>query len=115
MKVSTIKAIMDYESVFENLRTSFITELSIYRESCEALLRPLMLPDSQLKKLLADDPVVEAWKDVKIDNGIREHLKQDYETYDQCVRRLNKRIHLMARKLKLDKDLKVGINILDLN
>ncbi|KAF8535326.1 hypothetical protein BDD12DRAFT_893263 [Trichophaea hybrida] len=50
--VSTIKNMKNYESIFENLHTSFVTGLSIYRHSCEELLSPLMLPDNKFHELL---------------------------------------------------------------
>ncbi|KAH0543123.1 hypothetical protein FGG08_002549 [Glutinoglossum americanum] len=95
----------DYESVFENLHTSFITGLSIYRDSCEQLLSPLMLPDNKFYELL-EKPEGNAWKDAELGESLHERLGSDYGPYRSSIKQLNKKIILFSKKLKLDDDMR---------
>ncbi|KAF8246380.1 hypothetical protein K440DRAFT_366847 [Wilcoxina mikolae CBS 423.85] len=106
VQVSTIKNMKDYESIFENLHTSFVTGLSIYRHSCEELLSPLMLPDNKFHELLENSDR-NAWEDEELGKSLCERLGADYLPYKSSVKKLNKKIILFSKKLKLD-DMRVG-------
>lgn len=91
----------DYETVFDNLHTRFVTSLSIYRNSCEELLSPLMLSDNKLLELL-ENPGTASWEDVELGESLRERLGESYRPYKASVKQLDKKIILFGKKLKLD-------------
>lgn len=97
----------NYETVFENFHTSFVTSLSIYRNSCEELLCPLVA-NNELYELLVVRGAT-SWKDPKLAESLRERLGPSYEPYKSAVNQLGKKIKLFGRKLKLDKDMNVSI------
>lgn len=97
----------NYETVFENFHTSFVTSLSIYRNSCEELLRPL-IADNELYQLL-EERGAPSWKDSTLGERVRERLGPNYESYKNAVNQLRKKINLFGKKLKLDKDMNVSI------
>ena len=96
-----------YEGVFEYLHASLVTSLAIYRNSCEELLSPLSLPDSQLFDLLEKIDDV-SWSDPSLDTGVRTRLGTSYLPFKSSVKQLNKKIKLLGRKLKLEEDLRVS-------
>ncbi|MCJ1264990.1 hypothetical protein MMC22_004865 [Lobaria immixta] len=100
--VSTIRYMKNYETVFENFHTSFVTSLSIYRNSCEELLRPLVA-DNELYELF-EGHGAKLWEDPKLGERVRERLGPNYEPYKNAVNQLRKKIDLFGKKLKLDKD-----------
>lgn len=103
----------NYETVFENFHTSFVTSLSIYRNSCEELLRPLVA-DNELYELLeepCEERGVKSWEDPKLGERVRERLGPNYEPYKNAVNQLRKKIHLFGKKLKLDKDKDMNVSI----
>lgn len=108
LQVSTIKQMNDYETVFETLQTSFVTSLSIYRNSCEELLSPLMLPDKELSELLKNRSA-KSWEGEKLGESLRERLGPSYIPYKASVKQLYKKINLFAKKLKLGNDMRVSI------
>jgi hypothetical protein len=96
-----------YEAVFEYLHASLVTSLAIYRNSCEELLSPLSLPDSQLFDLL-DRIDYDCWADPVLDASFRDRLGKCYLPFKSSVKQLNKKIGLLGRKLKLEEDLRVS-------
>lgn len=106
--ISTLKNMRDYESVVETLVTSFSLASAIYRNSCENLLRPLMLADIQFCELLNDPGAASSWVGEDLSNKLRERLGSSYPPYVSSVKQLNKRIDLFKKKLNLDNDMKVG-------
>lgn len=98
----------DYENVFENLHTSFVTNLAIYRNSCEELLSPLILLDNDLNELL-DKRGAKLWEDAKLGESLRERLGDSYTPYKSSVKQLDRRIKLFCKKLKLEDDMRVSI------
>jgi hypothetical protein len=95
-----------YESAFAYLHASFVSSLTIYRNSCEELLSPLDLPDSQLFELL-EDIDGRAWASAALDARVRTRLGSNYLPLKSSVKQLNKKIELFAHKLKLEKDFRV--------
>ncbi|KAF8249178.1 hypothetical protein K440DRAFT_622544 [Wilcoxina mikolae CBS 423.85] len=102
--LSTMNDMREYESVFENLLTAFNTGLAIYRNSCEELLSPLLLPDNKFNDLLENRS--DAWEDSELEMSLKERLGRDYQTYKHAVGRLDKKIILFGKKLKLGKDMR---------
>jgi hypothetical protein len=100
----------NYETVFETLHTSFITNLSIFRNSCEELLNPLTLPNNKLQELL-EDHNGSVWEDAVLGEKLRGRLGDDYVLYKTSVRQLNKKINLFGRKLKLLDNMRVCFQI----
>src|ERR1700730_10468611 len=88
--VSTIKNMKAYESVLETMITDFITSSMIYRNSCEELLSPLMLPDAKFYELL-NDPKSKAWDSDELGKELRNRLGDSYKPYKSAVEKLNKR------------------------
>lgn len=107
LQVSTIKHMTDYETTFEEIHTPFVASLSIYRNSCEELLSPLMLPDNELYELL-ENPSTMSWKGKKLDETLRERLGPSYIPYKASVEKLHKKINLFAKKLKLGNSMRVS-------
>ncbi|KAF2490602.1 hypothetical protein BU16DRAFT_518033 [Lophium mytilinum] len=103
--VATIKSMKKYEGVFDDLHVSLITSLSIYRNSCEELLGPLALPDSQLYELL-EKIDGSAWEDVGLSERLRERLGSNYLPFRTSVKQLNKRVVLFGQKLRLKQNFK---------
>jgi hypothetical protein len=108
MQVSTISDMKNYEIVFINLHTSFITSCAIYRQSCEQLLSPLMLPDNQFRELLGND-ARKAWQDPEIGKSLRKRLGCDHPEYESCVKMLDEMLVQFGKKLGLGKDIRVRI------
>jgi hypothetical protein len=101
-----MKSILRYECVFDCLHASLVTSLANYRNCCEELLSPFALPDTQLDDLFkkVDES---SWADSDLDSLVRERLHNNYLPFKLSVKQLNKKIILLARKLKLDKDFRV--------
>ena len=95
-----------YESVFAYLHASFVTSLTIYRNSCEELLSPLALPDSELFDLL-ENINGGAWADAALNASLRERLGSNFLPLKLSIKQLNKKIELFGHKLKLEKDFRV--------
>jgi hypothetical protein len=108
MQVSIIENMRHYEMEFTDLYSSFIAHWTIYRQSCELLLSPLMLPESKLSELLesGDD---KAWEDPEIRENLRKRLGRDYRAYELSVERLNRKLARFSKKLGLGKDMTVRI------
>lgn len=98
----------EYESVFENLHSSLVTSLLIYKHSCEQLLNQMMLPESKLYELL-EKPAGNAWQDPELNDSLRKRLGATYSPYKTSIKQLNKKVILFGKKLKLDEDLRVCI------
>jgi hypothetical protein len=111
--VSTIKNMKAYESVLEMMIADFTTSSVIYRNSCEELLSPLMLPDVKFYELL-NDPKSKAWDSDELGKELRNRLGDSYEPYKSAVEKLNKRIDLLRRKLDLNDDMQVSALIYSL-
>jgi hypothetical protein len=105
--VSMIKNMKAYESVLETMIADFITSSAIYRNSCEELLSPLMLPDAKFYELL-NDPKSKTWDSDELGKELRNRLGDSYEPYKLAVEKLNKRIDLLRRKLDLNDDMQVS-------
>lgn len=105
-----MKNIWEYENIFENLHSSLVTSLFIYKHSCEQLLNPMTLPDSKLYELL-EEPTGNAWQDPELNDGLRKRLGSTYSPYKTSIKQLNKKVILFGKKLKLDEHLRVRIEI----
>ncbi|KAF2118797.1 hypothetical protein BDV96DRAFT_568475 [Lophiotrema nucula] len=103
--VAVMKNMRDYEIVFDDIRTQFGASMGIYLNSCYQLLAPLNLPDKQLNELLEQRKNT-AWADSDLQKSIEGRLGRDYNIFLLLMEKLNKRILLFCRKLKLNDDLK---------
>lgn len=101
-----MKTMRDFECVFDDIQTQFAASVGIYMDSCYQLLGPLNLPDSQMNELL-DQRKREAWSDPLLEKAIETRLGANFKVYLSLMAKLNKRIMLFCRKLKLNDDLKV--------
>jgi hypothetical protein len=110
LQVSTIKSMQKYESVFEYLHASFVTNMAIYRNSLEELLSSLSLSDSQLYQLL-EDTDESAWESPDLVSGLRDRLGHNYIPFKSSVKQLNKKMILFGHKLQLDDKLKVSFSL----
>lgn len=99
-----MKNMQQYESVFDNINCSFAASVSIHRDSCYALLAPLNLPDDQIRNLLEEknnEKMRQAWRDAELERKLTERLGINCKTYLSFLDKLNRRILLLAHKLKL--------------
>jgi len=95
----------EYEYVFADIHTSFAASVGIYIDSCYILLNSLNLSDSQMKDLL-EGRKEDAWKDPQLRKALEKRLGANYEIYLSLVDKLNRRILMFGKKLKLRDDLK---------
>lgn len=98
----------DYEDVFNDIQSQFGASVSIYMNSCYQLLGPLNLPDQQVIQLLEQRRKA-AWSDAQLRRAIESRLGPNYKAYVSLMEKLNKRIELLCKKLKLNDDLKVDV------
>jgi len=106
--VETIDSMIQYRTVVDDILITVSTGLVIYRQSFEALVQRLMLPDNILDEIwhYRDSTV---WKDKSLDDQLRGEFGSpaEYETYCVAVRRLEKRIAKLKSKLELNQDFQV--------
>ncbi|KAF2865617.1 hypothetical protein BDV95DRAFT_612491 [Massariosphaeria phaeospora] len=103
--VAVMKNMRDFEYVFDDIQTQFAASVGIYVNSCYQLLGPLNLPDEQMNELL-DERNIRAWSEPKLQSGVQARLGPNTKVYISLMAKLNKRIRLFCKKLKLDDDLK---------
>lgn len=103
-----MKNMKEYEYVFADIHCSFTASVGIYIDSCYMLLNPLNLPDNQIKTLLEERKEV-AWKDPELRKGLEKQLGANCKIYLSLVNKLNRRILMFSKKLKLRTDLKVTL------
>ena len=99
-----MKNMQQYECVFDNINCSFAASVLIHRDSCYALLAPLNLPDDQIRDLLEEkdnEKMRQAWRDAELEQKLAKRLGMNCKTYLSFLAKLNRRILLLARKLKL--------------
>ncbi|KAK0647417.1 hypothetical protein DIS24_g7785 [Lasiodiplodia hormozganensis] len=101
--VSTIKAMVKYENVFLDLQVQLMVSMSLFRQTCELLLRGLALPDAQFRDLVEHNI---GWESSDLAEALRRRLgNEDFGTFHKALQRVQKRLALMARKLRLQDDL----------
>lgn len=107
--LETIGSMVQYVEVVNNILVSVSTDLAIYRQSCEAVLRRLILPENILDELLHKRSS-RAWEDEGLAVQIKKQFgsSSEYNTYLQAVVRLNKRIDKLRSKLELDENFQVS-------
>ncbi|KAF2242297.1 hypothetical protein BU26DRAFT_584494 [Trematosphaeria pertusa] len=103
--LAVMKNMRDYEDVFNDIQSQFGASVSIYMNSCYQLLGPLNLPDQQVIQLLEQRRKA-AWSDAQLRRAIESRLGPNYKAYVSLMEKLNKRIELLCKKLKLNDDLK---------
>lgn len=108
--MSTIKNIHGYDIVFDNIHISFSTSLSIFKNSCETLLSPLIPLDNVLHELLEKNDAT-AWENAELGKSLRGRLGQSYDPYMASVKLVKKKIALFGKKLRLNDDMKVSIQL----
>ena len=101
-----MKNMKEYESKFSDIQTSFTVSVAIFSNSCYKLLSPLNLSDQQMNDLMVKRST-EAWKAAALQKDLEERLGPSYKIYPSLIIKLNKRILLFCKKLKLNDDLKV--------
>ena len=72
-----------------------------YRLTCENLLVPLMISDTDYVELLGN-PNGELWKGIELEEHIRQRLGSSHGAYSKLVARLQKALFKFASKLGLD-------------
>ncbi|OCK92754.1 uncharacterized protein K441DRAFT_697498 [Cenococcum geophilum 1.58] len=101
--VHLIKSGIHYETVYLDIQAELVLSMAIFRQCCEQLLRGLLIPDSQFCALVEKQ---EGWDDPDLIKKMQVRLgDRDYYVYSKFVKRLRKRIYLLAEKLQLQKDL----------
>ena len=108
MQASTMENMRYYEIEFTDLYSSLITCLAIYRQSCERLLSPLILPGSKMWELLESGDE-KAWQDPGLCENLRNRLGRDYHPYILSVEKLNRKLERFSKTLRLGKDMTVRI------
>ncbi|EON64792.1 hypothetical protein W97_04025 [Coniosporium apollinis CBS 100218] len=104
--ISTVKQIFRYKYVFDDIHISLVGSVTIFRQSCEQLLRGLMLPETQLRDLI---DMRQGWDDPALDEKLRRRLgNRDHKIYGLSVKQLGKKIDQLKEKLELRDDLSVG-------
>lgn len=83
-----------YESVFFDMQVSLAMNVAIFEQSCEELLRGLMLPDNQFCELVDRH---KGWDDKELDEKLRYRLGKDYPMYKLSVKQLGKRLDLLRK------------------
>lgn len=99
---STIKGMRDYETVFIDSQSRLILSIAIVQQSCKELLRDL--PNKQVSDLLDRR---KGWDDTEV-GTLQRRLGERSELYRISIVRLNGRVDLLRKKLKLREDLTVG-------
>jgi hypothetical protein len=98
-----------YATTFDYLHASLVANLAIYRNALEELLNPLMLPSSQMFRLLEDNDD-QAWNDEELVVGLKDRLGSSYLPFRSSVKQLHKKVNLLGHKLHLDTKLKVSFS-----
>ncbi|KAK0645391.1 hypothetical protein B0T16DRAFT_139624 [Cercophora newfieldiana] len=103
--VETMDNMIQYVAVVDDILVTVSTSLAIYRQSFEALVQRLMLPENVLDEIWHNRDS-KVWKDKSLDDKLKEEFKSpaEYETYRAAVRRLEKRIAKLKSKLELNED-----------
>lgn len=96
-----------YESVFEYIHATLVTNLTIYRNALEELLSPLALSDLQLYRLLEENDET-AWEEPDLVDCLKQRLDHGYLPFKSSIKQLNKKVILFGRKLQLDEGFKVS-------
>jgi hypothetical protein len=102
-----MKNMKEYEYVFNDIHSSFAASVVIYNESCYMLLNPLNLPDDRIKELF-EDRNESAWAEPTLVKALEKRLGRKSKVYLSLVDKLNRRIFLLAKKLKLSASLIVS-------
>lgn len=109
-----MKNMRQYECVFADINSSFGVSVGIYIESCYKLLAPLNLPDEQMKDLLLEndnEKMTCAWQNAELEQKLVKRLSMNCKSYLSFVHKLNRRILLLAHKLKLGPTFMVSCRI----
>lgn len=96
----------EYECVFSDIQTSFSASVAIYMNSCYCLLSSLHLSDEQMNDLLVQRKG-EAWSTPQLQKDLEKRLGPSCAIYLLLIDKLNRRILLFGKKLKLTEGLKV--------
>ncbi|KAF2464631.1 uncharacterized protein BDR25DRAFT_307145 [Lindgomyces ingoldianus] len=103
--VAVMKNMKDYEMVFSDIHTSFAASVGIYTDSCYQLLSPLNLPDRQMNELL-EGRQIDAWSNSELKEALEIRLGSNCKVYLSLMDKLNRRIVMFCKKLRLNDDLK---------
>ena len=93
----------EYENVFIDSQSQLRLSMVWFQQSCRELVRDL--PDKLIRKLMEFQ---EGWGDKELREKLHQRLGDNFKIYRVSVRRLNKKIQLLRRKLKLPEDQMVG-------
>jgi hypothetical protein len=107
--IRTIKSIVAYKALVENLALDFRVVNSGYRRGCERLLVRLRIEPDDIDELLSD-PKGAKWSDPELDRELQRLLKEDYVVYKRLVSRVFQRLDRFSDKLGLKDDFKVKLS-----
>ena len=91
-----------YENVFFDSKSGLDFGIFMFKLSCRELIRDL--PDKQIRDLV---DLRQGWDDLELTEKLQRRLGEKYGKYRVLVRKLNKEIRLLQRKLKLREELSV--------
>lgn len=105
LQVRDIKSMFHYEEIFLDIVVDLATSQARFKQSCEELLQGLLLPDSQFLDLVES---LNGWEDRELETKLKHRLDEDFVVYKLKVKRLQRKVDLLRRKLRLGDDFEVG-------
>lgn len=95
-----------YENVFLDLQVQLMLSMTLFRQTCELLLRGLALPDAQFRDLVEYH---KGWDNSELAEALRQRLgNEDFGAFQKALERVHERLVLMGKKLRLRDDLTVS-------
>jgi hypothetical protein len=102
-----MRNVKEFEYILDDFHNQLKLSVVICMDSCYQLLGSLNLPADQLNALLVQQKK-DAWSDKTLQKAIGSKLGANYNTYRSAVEKLEEKIALLCRKLKLDEDFKAS-------
>ncbi|KAF2136881.1 uncharacterized protein K452DRAFT_362231 [Aplosporella prunicola CBS 121167] len=100
--VSVIKSMKQWEYEFLDAEKLLLLNVTIFKQSCEELLRGLQLPDDQFRDLVEHH---KGWDDGELIQRLRLHMgSRNYAVYEASVSYLDRRLARLRKKLLLRDD-----------
>ncbi|KAM0715188.1 hypothetical protein Q7P37_009653 [Cladosporium fusiforme] len=97
-----IRSTRNYPQEFKNMSRRLRIEAKILKNALESVLSGCvensMLPD------MLDDPDSEIWRDVDIENSLRERLQDDFDIFIESIQSMNNALEEFKLRLKLCPD-----------
>ena len=98
VQATTINSMVQYETVFLDIHVNLTAAMTIFKQSCEEVLRGIHLPDTQFRNLVEEQI---GWDNQDLRGKLQKRLKTDFHSFEVFVERLRERIDILAKKLKL--------------